>query len=171
MTVKKVNTERRRVQFETTGESMTRQSHKKECDINVIVSRFNKDGVVTHIAKHGGSYGDVTGADYRTMMNQVVRAQEMFDELPSEVRKRFGNDPATFLDFVQDEKNLEELRKMGLAKGLRENPPPSSVLNPTTPPVTEAQQQPSPPTVGDGNESASDVSQASQTPPQSPQAT
>lgn len=128
-----VDTRRRRVQFETTGQTMTRQSHKAECDINNIVNRFNKDGVITHLQKHGEKYDDVTGADYRQWMNKLVEAQQMFDELPSNVRNRFGNDPGAFLDFVQDEKNLPEMRNLGLAKGLPENPADSTLMSPNTP--------------------------------------
>ena len=126
-------TTRRRVQFSTTGQSLTRQSHKAECDINNIVARFNKDGVITHLAKHGESYGDVTGADYKTWMNKLVSAREMFEELPSDVRSRFGNDPSAFLSFVQNPENKDEMVKIGLAKGSMENPADSSILNPTIP--------------------------------------
>jgi len=128
-----IDTKRRKVTFQTTGQSMTRQSHKMECDINNIVNRFNKDGVITHLQKHGEKYDDVTGADYKLWMNKLVEAQQMFEELPSHVRNRFGNDPSAFLNFVQDEKNTEDMRKLGLAKGLPENPADSTLLNPDNP--------------------------------------
>lgn len=128
-----IDTTRRKVTFETTGQSMTRQSHAKECDINNIVYRFRKDGVITHLNKHGESYDDVSGADYRLWMNKLVSAREMFEELPSHVRNRFGNDPAAFLDFVQKPENAEEMVKIGLATGTKENPANSSLLNPSDP--------------------------------------
>jgi phage internal scaffolding protein len=129
----KINTTRRRVQFSTTGQTMTRQSHKKECDINNIVYRYRKDGVITHLNKHGETYDDVSGADYRKWMNKLVSAREMFEELPSHVRNKFGNDPSIFLDYVQDPDNMDEMRKIGLAKGTIENPADSSLLNPSSP--------------------------------------
>ena len=39
----------------------------------------------------------------------------MFEELPSQIRKKFNNDPAQFLDFVQNENNKDALYEMGLA--------------------------------------------------------
>ena len=82
MARKYLDTSRRRVSTTIEGQSMTRQSHKAECDINNIVKRFNRDGVITHLNKHGEQYDDVTGADFTSMMNTVALAQVMFDELP-----------------------------------------------------------------------------------------
>ena len=132
-------TTRRRVQTKIEGQSMTRQSHKAECDINNIVAKYRKDGVVKHLAKHGGMYEDVTGADFREWMNKLVNAQAMFDELPSHIRNKFGNDPAAFLDYVQNPDNLEEMREIGLARGTAENPADSQLLSPNTPPMKETQ--------------------------------
>ena len=47
-------------------------------------------------------------------MNQIIAAQEAFNSLPSDIRKKFDNDPAEFLEFVSDEKNNDEMIQMGL---------------------------------------------------------
>jgi phage internal scaffolding protein len=93
-----------------------KQSMKAECDINNIMRRFVKTGVVEHFATGRGSYGFASSASFHEAMLAVNDAQRMFDELPATVRKRFNNDPATFLDFATNKDNLEELRKLGLAK-------------------------------------------------------
>ncbi len=94
----------------------TEQSHKDECDINFIVKRFEKTGVITHRNNNQGSYGIATGIEFQESMDLVVEAQNMFDELPAALRRRFGHDPALFLDYVQDEKNTDEMVKLGLAR-------------------------------------------------------
>ena len=38
----------------------------------------------------------------------------MFDNLPSDVRNRFNNNPAQLLDFVADPENKEEAIELGL---------------------------------------------------------
>ena len=48
-------------------------------------------------------------------MDQINRSKAVFEALPSVLRKRFDNDPAKFLDFVQDSNNSKELVEMGLA--------------------------------------------------------
>ena len=42
--------------------SMTKQSFADECDINNIMKRYIKDGVVNHLNTYQGNYGDFTGA-------------------------------------------------------------------------------------------------------------
>lgn len=98
--------------------SMTKQSHKDECDINQILAKFQKSGMVTHSNKNAARYGFATSLDLRESLEIVKEAQTMFDELPSTIRKKFRNEPAEFLDFVQNPDNLAEMGEMGML-----NPP------------------------------------------------
>lgn len=112
--------ERPRVQKFFMKPSMTKQSFKAECDINTIMKKYEKTGLISHVAKHNGRYGDFLAApDYLDAMVSVVQAQEAFSTLPAALRKRFGNDPAEFLDFVSNPANEDEMRKLGLLKPLR----------------------------------------------------
>lgn len=97
------------------GEGRTKQSFKDQADINFIMARYLKSGSLDYVARHEGKYGEVSPLSFHEAMNIVARSQEMFDDLPSELRKRFGHDPAAFLAFVQDSKNIDEMRKLGLA--------------------------------------------------------
>lgn len=105
-----------RIPIDFTGPGKTKQSFKDECNINVIMARYMKTGVIDFVSKHQGRYGDVTSMDFQESMQKVARAQTMFQELPSSIRNRFDNNPAQFLDFVQNPNNAEELHKMGLMK-------------------------------------------------------
>ena len=93
-----------------------KQSFRDECDINKIMARFQKTGILDHYTKHAPEYQDIPAIEYLDALNIVATAETMFEELPSEARKRFENSPDKFLDFVQDPENLAEMRKMGLAK-------------------------------------------------------
>lgn len=104
---------RERVYTAISGPSMTVQEYKDECDINNIVNQFVKTGTVTHVNRRQGYYGHVTGEDFSDAMRVVTEAQIMFDDLPSEVRKNFGNDPAALLDFVENA-SPDELTAAGL---------------------------------------------------------
>lgn len=92
-----------------------RQSFKDECDINVILSRYQATGVIDPALLRQGRYLDVTGADFRAAMSLVADGKSAFHSLPSSVRERFDNDPARFLEFAEDPANGAELVKMGLA--------------------------------------------------------
>lgn len=107
---------RKRVGLSFEGEvTRTKQSMKAECDINNILAKYQKTGAVSHLAKHGGSYGFAPALDFHSAVNLVQRAQGMFDDLPASLRRRFNNDPGEFLAFIQDPANTPEAIKLGLA--------------------------------------------------------
>lgn len=97
--------------------SMTKQSFTAECDVNNILAKYRKTGLIHHLAKHLGSYEDVsTAPDYQTALNVIIESEESFNLLPAEIRRQFSNDPAQFLDFVHDPKNKDKMIEMGLMK-------------------------------------------------------
>lgn len=118
-----------RVQFVPVGESMTHQSFAEECEINNIMKKYQQTGVLQHRKEHGGTYGDfISAPGYHEAMTAIVKAEEMFMALPSQVRARFGNDPAQFLATAQDPEQIELMRELGLAASAkppegRETPP------------------------------------------------
>lgn len=107
------------------GVSLTKQSFTKECDINTIMAKYQKTGAIDHVNKHEGSYGFASSDDFQESLNIVARGQTMFDELPSSIRTKFENDPAKFLEFVQNPENIEEMREIGLANKLKPEPIPA----------------------------------------------
>lgn len=96
------------------GEGRTKNEFLEETDVNYILRNFQKKGAMAHFAKFGGEYGFAPGLDFQLAMETTIKAQTMFDELPSKVRRRFSFDPALFLDFVQDPENLDAMRELGL---------------------------------------------------------
>lgn len=101
------------VKFE--DEHLTQQSFKDDADINVIAKRWGITGEVPDMVYRPTIDEFVDIMDYRSALDAIMRADEAFAALPAEVRSRFDNDPAKFVDFTSDEKNLDEMRKMGLA--------------------------------------------------------
>lgn len=96
---------------------MTKQSHAKECDINQIMKKFQKTGVIDHIRKNEGQYGEYDAQEYKQAMDIVAEGQSMFQELPSKARQHFDNDPAKFMETVNSPDGINTLRKLGLAYG------------------------------------------------------
>lgn len=128
--------EKQRVQLTCTDPTRTKQSFKAECDINTIIARFLRTGVMDFAQKHEPRYGDCTGQEFQSAMNTVSRAQSLFLDLPAALRGRFENDPAKFLDFIQDTKNRDEAIELGLIA--KPKPAPSSdPVRESTQPVQE----------------------------------
>lgn len=95
--------------------SRTKQQFKDEADINRLVSRYIKTGSFGQTGTRPPQFGDFVGIDYTSMQNQIVHAQEQFAALPSEVRRRFANDPGNLLAFLADPRNQDEAVRLGLA--------------------------------------------------------
>lgn len=95
--------------------SKTLQSQKEDADINVIVKRFGVTGMLPQSLKLP-TFQDFEGIfDFRTAMDAVKAAEAAFMGVPADIRRRFGNDPQEFVAFCSEPKNLDELRKLGLA--------------------------------------------------------
>lgn len=92
----------------------TKQSFKEECDINTIMGRYMRTGELPMLNVSYPQYLDCSGMDFENHMQFISGAQSMFNELPSDIRNRFKNDPAAFLDFCSDENNRPQLAEMGL---------------------------------------------------------
>ena len=95
-------------------ELMTKQSFKDECDINNIVNRFTRTGVLPTLPPTG-VYGDFSEiGSYQDALIKVQQIDDMFDALPAKLRARFENNPALFLDFVDNPDNHDEMVQLGL---------------------------------------------------------
>lgn len=102
--------------------SLTVQSQKDEADINTIVKRFGLTGQLPQNVPPPPIDVFVDVLDYRSCLDAIREADRAFLEMPAEVRARFQNDPAQFVDFCSNKDNLEEMRKLGLAVPKAEAP-------------------------------------------------
>lgn len=102
--------------IQTTNEepSLTQQSFKDECDLNILLKRYKKTGVLNHVRMHEGDYANLIEIDYHSALNQINTAKESFDSLPSEIRRDFNESPAEFIAFVSNPENEDQMREYGL---------------------------------------------------------
>ena len=95
--------------------SLTQQQFKEEADINTIVDRFLRSGVLP-TPVNMPQYVDFEGVfDYQTAMNIIRAADENFMRLDARIRARFNNSPQEFLEFFANPDNIEEAIRLGLA--------------------------------------------------------
>lgn len=110
---------RRKVYTTTTKPSRTQQHLTTEVNIKDIIKRYKKTG---HLPPQKPSfYGDFTDLDYHEMSNKIALAQQAFEAIPSDLRSRFGNDPARLLKFLSDSSNHDEAIKLGLIQEYRQD--------------------------------------------------
>lgn len=110
-------------------EGMTRQEFAEECDLNALMARYQKTGLMPQHQGPAPFYGDFADLpDYMAAQNMILAADAAFMALPATVRREFENDPAKFVAFAEDEANLPKMREWGLAEPLDvpEAPAPAS---------------------------------------------
>lgn len=103
------------IEFPMQGSSMTDQSFQESCNINTIMDRFAKTGQLPNNMREPGQYLDLSSVgEYQDSLNIIATAREAFEALPSDIRKRFNNEPAELLSFMENPDNLDEGVKLGL---------------------------------------------------------
>ncbi len=140
----------RRVHPDQGGPSLTKQSFRDECDINFIMKKHEKTGLLDHVNKFNGYYGDLPqDVDYQSALNSVMEAEAAFASLTAPIRSQFNNNPAEFLAFVADPQNAEEIIALGLGR------------RPSVAPAPAAAEAAAAPNTGEGEPAAAAAPSAS----------
>lgn len=98
--------------------SLTQQHFKDDADINTIMRRYEKTGLLVDPTVNPtrkpffGDYADSTS--FHEAQTLIARNLELFDELPAEIRRRFSDSPEKLIEFVEDPNNFEEGVSLGL---------------------------------------------------------
>jgi len=100
----------------TAAEDRAKQSFKNDCDINVLMKRFEKTGVLPDFGNRIPQFADVSALDFTESANQVARVRGAFSMLDARTRARFENRPELMLEFIADPSNRAEAVKLGLVK-------------------------------------------------------
>lgn len=98
--------------------SRTQQHFLKETNINSIMAKFKKSGLLTNPLTQSTimpQFGDFTNiSDYQTLQNKLASINSYFENLPAETRREFDNDPQKLMQFVSNPENKEKAIKLGL---------------------------------------------------------
>lgn len=106
---------KKKVSLSSFEKTLTKQEFKDDCDINLIVKRYKKDGVITHVNPDNPIFAEFAPQDYRNLLDLSIEADQAFKDLPSSLRKRFNNDPVQLMEFVSNiDDNYDEGVELGL---------------------------------------------------------
>lgn len=119
-------------------EGRTQQHFKDECDINVIVNRYVKTGVLpdSNVEPFYADLSEVPN-DLQTAYEAVFRAEAAFMQLPSDVRKSLGNDASKLSGWLLDPQNRDVAIKAGLIVSRQETTVPIIEDKKATPAASE----------------------------------
>lgn len=95
-------------------ESLTRQEHRDECDINSILARYERTGQLP--PERQPRYVHCDALTYQDSLDLVIKAQDGFKELPARIRDLYGNSPQRFLEAFdkRDPELIDVCKKYGL---------------------------------------------------------
>lgn len=128
------------------GPSLTKQSFKKQCDINHIMRGYHHTGFFNHINKLSQNPSGLSefnpNKSWHETQTLLSNLRSRFESLPDKVRLKFKTSK-NMIDFVSDPKNLEESVKLGLlsAEYLPEKPKPEYTLVKVVPDEKSAEGQ------------------------------
>ena len=101
--------------------SLTQQEFKESCDINNILAKFSVQAQALGVdpsllmPQDQGTYGDFSHLDdFQTAQNKIAFLNDQFSNLPSDVRRKFGDDLNTFIGAISDPNRIDELGDLGV---------------------------------------------------------
>lgn len=107
-------------------ESKTVQSEEKSANINNIFAQIEKTGmIVMPVSKAQALVGDFSNPmSYQEMKDLVLKGLDAFMTLPAKIRERFQNDPDTWLKWMDNKDNLDEMIALGVLTRKEPDPEP-----------------------------------------------
>lgn len=100
------------------GPSKTDQSYKDITNLKNLVAQSEARGLLRANTKWEGQLDDFPAYDFQEAQFMIAKAKTTFEQIPSSIRAKFENDPAKFMQFANNPANINEMRKLGLAKTL-----------------------------------------------------
>lgn len=101
--------------------SLTQQEFKESCDINNILAKFSVQAQALGVdpsllmPQDQGVYGDFSQLDdFQTAQNKIAFLNDQFSNLPSHVRRKFGDNLNNFIAAISDPSRVDELGELGV---------------------------------------------------------
>ena len=110
--------------------SLTSQNEVVNADINHIIRRHMDTGTLGELDYLEMQYGQITSTDLLDAKKMIAAAEKEFMKLPSELRKKFGQDAGAWVDFATNPDNYDQLVKWNMAHPKPKEPAPSPAPSP-----------------------------------------
>lgn len=81
---------------------MTQQHFAEACDVNNIINHFRQTGIDPYADRvKNQQFGYASSQDFAEALRNTAEVHSAFEELPAKDRAIFENDPALWLDSIQ----------------------------------------------------------------------
>lgn len=93
----------------------TKQSDLAQTNIVELINSYQPGSDLTHIRSAIENYGDFTNLPtFHEAKVAIANAEAAFNSYPAAVRTRMRNSPGYFLEFMEDEQNVDEAVSLGI---------------------------------------------------------
>lgn len=92
-----------RINKDGTPKYITQQSDKDAADINKIIKKFDAKGILNlknQVKIDEEKLIDVTVASFQEAQFTIGRVMTEWEDLPSDIKKKFKNDPKNYIQFL-----------------------------------------------------------------------
>ena len=129
----------RKIQIDfSNDEVITEQNHKGSVDINEIVAKHGIDRIAQNQNLLAMQFDDNPYNNFQEMMEMVAKGKTAFESLPAKTRSEFENNPAKYLDYINNPANREAMIERGWLAPPEPTPEPVEVIvTNVTPPIEE----------------------------------
>ena len=93
--------------------SMTKQSFRDECDINVIVRRFTQTGQIPDVNQRPLVFGDQDDTPLHAQACAMANVKSQFETLPAHLRRKYG-DVSNVIEAMSHPEGASELHADGI---------------------------------------------------------
>lgn len=97
------------VKIKYTKHGRTKQSQLDETDINKLLERSARENTLSHLEKFQSVYADFSDYDFEKHITQIAEGQSIFEQLPAETKREFGQSAQRFFEYVTDPANSQDL--------------------------------------------------------------
>lgn len=127
------------------SKSRTQQHFKDEVNINTIMRKAKRSGILPFKGPEDSVFQDLTGiTDYKESLDRIIAIDQRFQQLPANIRSKFGNNPDAILKYLQDPNNEKEARSLGLLRPLTHEEELARKAAMATPAAPETPETPAP---------------------------
>ena len=98
----------------TDSVDMCEQHHRDSVSIRNIIASYRRTGMMQQSAIRAGTFMDtINSPDFIEAQRILATANSVFESVPAAIRQEFDNDPAAFLEFIQNPENRNKMIEFG----------------------------------------------------------
>lgn len=99
--------------IDASKDGLTKQSFKDDCDMNIIVRKYQQSGFVDHINRQNPNFGIAPNSDFYQTQLAIANVKSLYENLSDVSRGRFAS-VSDLMEALIDPARITELTDLGI---------------------------------------------------------